>query len=198
MIQDSINQMIGSAAMATNLYKYHANQKEAKLNANIASTKKSLEDNANAAKQLDDQIAFAEKEQQGLDTSTPEGANKWKEMEALKVQSRMSQTDQAKSTKDLEANLTKLSGYKGGIPKNAGQTMARTVGIDNVTANNKLYMAQKMRQYSLESAKAAVEAKEEQANNNHITIMGQRIDASDPQYAALIAKIRQYDKGENK
>lgn len=169
MIQDSVNQMMGSLAGATNLYDYHINQ-------NIASTKESLEANATAAKQLDSQIAFAEKQQQGLDKSS----DKWKEMEALRTQSVADLEKQAKSTEELEQNLIKLSGYKGGIPKNAAQTTARTAGINNVTANNKLYMAQKMREYSLESAKAAAEAKEEQANNNAKTYLETNLGRIDP------------------
>lgn len=204
MIQDSINQALGALGQLGAVGKYFKNQSKAMNLEQVKAGTDTYKAQAQAKFNTEDDIAKLSELQKGIDTSTPEGAAKWKELEENKVVRGMHLGDINASQKDLEGKIAKKAGMKPIM--RYGQQVGwddGSKGLPSTEASmaygafRDVQAADAARQNALYRAAVAAETKQDQANNNFITIMGQNVRRDDPKYANIVKYAEKAEK-ENK
>lgn len=209
MIQDSVNQALNSIGAMTSVYKYLGNQKkqlanEAEAN-NLKQVKAGTETYKAQAQSIfatEDELKAQEELQANLDPNKPEYETLNKIIEENKKGLKGLTGEMRKSQDELQKQIGAKAGMTPIMKDN------QVVGWENGNEDNlpsaaqstaykafaEVAKADAARQNSLMRAKLAAYTKQDQANNNFITIMGQNVRRDDPKYAKIIEQVDKENK----
>lgn len=166
MIQDSVNQMLGAIAVGSRLGGDVLRQNKAVKLEDIESQLKGNRELSKFNTELNEDI---DKLQKGIDTNTPEGAEKWKKFEAQKIKNNMDKVDFNADREDMYKELEKMGGI-GKEPRTALQVKARSIMREDA-GKRATYARDKFRE-AMNRASNTASAMQQQANSNFTTNFG--------------------------